>query len=166
MKKLLSRGVLPGMLVATSLLATACPPPASSTPVNWAFKATSVTVNDSQDEVRDPIFGACISLTGCSDEPYVLNVNFRVKIGVANSAQTFVTGSRSNAPSGVGAGSTSLRLYRTHTVPPGAVRALSSSVVSRIARSRSAAVATVIGRACNRNTRPPATAHSMSRASP
>ncbi|MFN8052365.1 MAG: hypothetical protein U0Q22_13045 [Acidimicrobiales bacterium] len=106
MKKFLTKLALPGILAATSLLATACPPPASSTPVNWAFKATQVTVNSSQDEVRDPIFGACISFTGCSDEPYVLNVNFRVKIGAAGSAQTFVTGSRDNAQGSMNPGQT------------------------------------------------------------
>lgn len=106
MKKFLTRLALPAVLASTSLLATACPPPASSTPVNWAFKATQVTVNSSQDEIRDPIFGACISLTGCSDEPYVLNVNFRVKLGAAGSAQTFVTGSRSYSQSSMGGGST------------------------------------------------------------
>ena len=105
MKKFLSKGMLAGMLAATSLLATACPPPAAPALSNWTFKATKVTVNDSQDAVYDPLFGLCISLSGCSDEPYVLNVNFRVKIGVANSAQGFVTGSRDNAVSSLGAGS-------------------------------------------------------------
>lgn len=105
MKKFASKGLLAGMLAATSLLATACPPPGGPVLNNVTFKATDVTVNDSQDAVYDPIFGLCISLTGCSDEPYVLNVNFRVKIGVANSAQGFVSGSRGNGPGGVGAGS-------------------------------------------------------------
>ncbi|MEZ5321853.1 MAG: hypothetical protein R2698_07245 [Microthrixaceae bacterium] len=105
MKKTVRRGVLVGVLATTSLLATACPaqPPES---VNFAFKATQVTVNSSQDEIRDPIFGTCISLTGCSDEPYVLMINFRVKIGEADSAQTWVTGSRSYSQSSMGAGST------------------------------------------------------------
>lgn len=94
MKKLLTKGMLPSMLILTSVLATACPPPTPPAAVNWSFQAASVTVNESQDEVRDPIFGACISLTGCTDEPYVLIVNFRVKLGVANSAQTWVTGQR------------------------------------------------------------------------
>lgn len=106
MSKFKTRGALAGLLATTAMIATACPPPASSTPVNWTFRATQVTVNSSQDEVRDPIFGACISLTGCSDEPYVLNVNFRVKIGVAGSAQTFVTGSRDNSLSSVDEGET------------------------------------------------------------
>jgi hypothetical protein len=107
MKKLLTRGMLSGIVASTALLATACPPPASSTPVTWTFKATQVTVNDSQDEVRDPIFGTCINfIGGCSDEPYIINVNFRTKIGVPNSTQTFISGGRGNGPGGVGAGST------------------------------------------------------------
>ena len=106
MRKHTTRAAFAGLLAGTAMLATACPPAASTTPVNWSFKATQVTVNSSQDEVRDPIFGACISLTGCSDEPYVLNVNFRVKIGVPGSAQTFVTGSRNNAQSSMSGGQT------------------------------------------------------------
>lgn len=106
MRKSTLRGALTGVLAATAMLATACPPPASANPVTWTFKATQVTVNSSQDEVRDPIFGACISLTGCSDEPYVLNINFRVKIGVPNSAQTWVSGSRSYSQGSMSAGQT------------------------------------------------------------
>jgi len=102
MKKFLSKGtLLAGVLAITSVVATACPPPASSTPVNWSFRATQVTVNSSQDETC--VLGVCVNT---NDEPYVLNVNFRVKFGQANSASTFVTGSRSNAQSSMGAGST------------------------------------------------------------
>jgi len=73
---------------------------------DWAFKGTSVTVNSSQDEVRDPIFGTCISFAGCKDEPYLLNIGFRVKIGQPGSAQTFVVNPRTDAPEDVGPGQT------------------------------------------------------------
>jgi len=98
MKKFLTKGVLSGMLASTALLATACPPAPGVVLNNPTFSATSVTVNNSQDEV------CVIICVNREDEPYVLNVNFRVKIGVPGSASTFVTGSRSNSLSGLGAG--------------------------------------------------------------
>jgi hypothetical protein len=100
MKKLFTRGAFAGVLASTAILATACPPPASSTPTNWSFQASQVTVNDSQDEVCVLV---CVNR---EDEPYVLSVNFRVKLGVPGSAQTWVTGNRSDSQSGMGAGST------------------------------------------------------------
>ena len=90
-------------------LAAACAPQAPDGGVaspNWAFKGTSVKVNSSQDAVYDPIFGACISFAGCKDEPYLLNIGFRVKIGVPNSAQTFVVNPRTDAPEDVAPGQT------------------------------------------------------------
>lgn len=86
-------------------VAAACtpqPPAAES----WTFRANSVTVHSSQDEVRDPVFGACISLFGCSDEPYSLNIGFRVKIGEEKSADVQVSNNRTDAPEGVGEGQT------------------------------------------------------------
>jgi len=103
MKKLLTKGVLPGMLLATSLLATACPPPTPPASENWAFRGTQVTVNESQDcllpRLPNP-FGAdpCTSFDE-TDETYTLSIGFRVKVGVANSAQTWVAGSRDNTTS-------------------------------------------------------------------
>lgn len=72
-------------LLATTMLASACTPetaPANPTTTK-TFKATSVTVNDAQDSVDCGFFDKC-------DEPGVLNVGFRVKLGVANSAVTNV----------------------------------------------------------------------------
>ena len=91
---------LVGVLGVMALAASCAPPPAPSAQT-WTFRGTNVTVNDSQDEVRDPLFGACISLAGCSDEPYLINIGFRVKIGVAGSAQTQVVNARSSAPQDV-----------------------------------------------------------------
>lgn len=87
---------------ALALVAAACTPPSSSD--KWEFKATKVTINDSQDEVRDPIFGWCVSLAGCEDEPYVINIATRVKIGKAGSASGFVVSSRAANPENVPAG--------------------------------------------------------------
>ena len=94
--------VVGAVALAVIGMTAACTPPAPVTK-NATFKATKVTVNSSQDAVRDPLFGACISLTGCSDEPYVEQVWFRVKIGVANSAQAGVV--KGSATSSLGDGS-------------------------------------------------------------
>ena len=48
--------VIVGMLAVTAV-AAACIPQAPA-PESWTFRANSVTVNDSQDEVRDPLFDA------------------------------------------------------------------------------------------------------------
>src|SRR4051794_21521399 len=108
MKKLRSKGaLLAGVLVITAVVATACPVPAPAPPtaVNWGFKATQVTVNEGQDEGYTdfpwPVGRQCTSLEGCQDEPYVLIVNFRVKFGVKGSAQTWVTGNRSDSHGGM-----------------------------------------------------------------
>ena len=92
-------------VVAVMALAASCAPAAAPAGESWTFKANSVKINDSQDELRDPIFGACIAIPNCEDEPYALQIGFRVKVGVANSAQVFVVNNRTDAPS-VGEGST------------------------------------------------------------
>lgn len=93
-------------VLAVMGMAAACAPPPAPVSESWTFRASQVTVNDSQDEVRDPIFGTCISFAGCSDEPYTLNIGFRVKIGVPNSAQTVVVNNRTSAPQSVCEGCT------------------------------------------------------------
>lgn len=95
---------LVGILAVMGVAAACAPPPAPATE-SWTFRATQVTINDSQDEIRDPFFGACIAIPNCDDEPYTLNIGFRVKIGQANSASAFVVNNRTDAPS-VGEGST------------------------------------------------------------
>lgn len=91
--------------VATMVLATACPPPTPPAVENWQFRATQVTVNEANDCIPDPIFGGCVIGTSFTDEAYVLQIGFRVKIGVPGSAQTFVAGSRDNS-TGVSQGNT------------------------------------------------------------
>ncbi|CAB5068165.1 MAG: hypothetical protein F2942_07490 [Actinobacteria bacterium] len=92
-------------VVAVMALAASCTPAAAPAGESWTFKANSVKINDSQDELRDPFFGACIAIPNCDDEPEPLQIGFRVKVGVPNSAQTFVVNNRGDAPS-VGEGST------------------------------------------------------------
>lgn len=92
-------------VVAVMALAASCAPAAAPAGESWTFKANSVKINDSQDELRDPFFGACIAIPNCDDEPEPLQIGFRVKVGVPNSAQTFVVNNRGDAPS-VGEGST------------------------------------------------------------
>ncbi|MEX0768172.1 MAG: hypothetical protein WD029_06850 [Microthrixaceae bacterium] len=102
-KRSITAGIV--AVVAVMALAASCAPMAAPATESWTFKANSVKINDSQDELRDPFFGACIAIPNCDDEPYALQIGFRVKIGVANSAQTFVVNNRTYAPS-VGEGST------------------------------------------------------------
>ncbi len=97
------------LALAVSILAimgmAACSTPSTSSE-SWTFRANSVTVNDSQDEVRG-LFGECIPLeilNGCKDEPYTLNIGFRVKIGKADSASAWVVNNRTDAPENVPAG--------------------------------------------------------------
>ena len=90
-------------VLAVMGVAAACVPPPTPANESWTFRATQVTVNDSQDEVR--VFGACANFN-CEDEPYTLNIGFRVKIGVPNSAQTVVVNNRTDAPENVGEGQT------------------------------------------------------------
>lgn len=81
-----------GLVATMAVVAAACAPTAPGggiASVNWKFKGTEVRIDDSQDEVR--LFGACVAIPNCDDEPFLLNVNFRVKIGVPGSAQTFVS---------------------------------------------------------------------------
>ena len=88
-------GVLALALVG---VATACMPP---TPGGRSvtFKADRVTVNDSQDETC--VLGICANR---SDEPFVFNIAFRVKIGVPGSAQAYLVGDRDNAVNSLSAG--------------------------------------------------------------
>jgi hypothetical protein len=92
-------------ILAVMGLAASCIPQ-TPTAESWTFRATSVKVNSSQDAVYDPLFGLCISFAGCSDEPYPLNIGFRVKIGVPGSAQAFVVNNRTDAPENVSPGQT------------------------------------------------------------
>ena len=92
-------------ILAVLGIAAACAPPAPPAVESWTFRADTVVINDSQDEIRDPIFGACIAIPNCDDEPYTLNIGFRVKIGQPGSADAFVVNNRTSAPS-YGEGST------------------------------------------------------------
>ncbi|MHB1139534.1 MAG: hypothetical protein ACYC2O_11300 [Microthrixaceae bacterium] len=91
------------MLGAIGLTAACAPqaPGGGVASADWAFKGTSVRVNDSQDSI-----GVCWPAILCQDEPYLLNIGFRVKIGVANSAQAFVINPRTSAPENVSEGQT------------------------------------------------------------
>lgn len=86
MRKLSVKGVLPGILLATSLLATACPgsPPYAGPPTaTRSFTANTVTVNSTNDNWN-------ITCLCTKDEPKVVHVGFRVKIGVPGSAAAVV----------------------------------------------------------------------------
>lgn len=86
-----------GMLAVMGLAASCAPPPAPAAQT-WTFRGTQVTVNKSQDETCVLI---CVNR---EDEPYLINIGFRVKIGVPGSAQTQVANARSSAHQNVPAG--------------------------------------------------------------
>ncbi len=97
-----ARLALVGIMATIGLTAMACAPstPGTTTPspINWSFKATSMTVNNSQDEVCALI---CVN---SNDEPYLLQVAFRVRIGQPGSADAWVV--KSDTLPGTGAGQT------------------------------------------------------------
>ncbi|UDY34806.1 hypothetical protein [Dermatobacter hominis] len=86
-----TRGVrfaLVGLVAAFAAVAAACAPAPSPgappAPINWSFKGTNMTVNNVQDEV-------CVLVcVNTSDEAYLLQVAFRVRIGEPGSAQAWV----------------------------------------------------------------------------
>lgn len=65
------------LLAGISLVAAACTPPAGPAPTNWKVRPVSVTVVNPED-------------TDAGDEPYVIQVGFRSKLGVAGSTQVTV----------------------------------------------------------------------------
>jgi hypothetical protein len=70
-----------GILAVMGIAASCAPPPPAA--VNWSFRGTNMTVNDVQDEV-------CVLIcVNTEDEPYLLQVAFKVTIGQANSAQAW-----------------------------------------------------------------------------
>lgn len=96
------RVVIAALLGSFALVAAACtPPPSGPGSANWKFEGTQVTVNDSQDETC--VLGIC---SNSSDEPYLIQIGWRVKIGVPNSASTFVVNARDFELSGMDAGDT------------------------------------------------------------
>lgn len=75
------KAALVGGLAATAMLASSC---VTETPsASKSFRATSVTVNSTND-------GWNLTCFCTKDEPKVINVGFRVKMGVANSASANV----------------------------------------------------------------------------
>jgi len=67
-------------------IAASCVPPAppAPKPIDWSFRGTGITVNNSQDET-------CIIIcVNREDEPYLIHVAFRVTIGKPGSASSWV----------------------------------------------------------------------------
>lgn len=90
-------------LMTLGVIAAACTPPAPTAVPQYNYKifADTVTINNSQDETC--VLGVCAN---SNDEAYVLQIAFKVTIGQANSAATWVTGHRDNATPSIGAGTT------------------------------------------------------------
>lgn len=72
--------------LAVGLVATACTPPSPPPVENWKFQATQLQVLNQTEYIN--VVGC--GLGNCYDEPYHINIWFRVKFGEANSAQTGV----------------------------------------------------------------------------
>ena len=96
-----TRSIMVGAVSVLALtgLTAACAPMTPAAARTVTFKADSVTVNDSQDETC--VLGICANR---SDEPYVFNIAWRVKVGVPNSASANLVGDRSNAVNSLSAG--------------------------------------------------------------
>lgn len=84
-------------IVAVISLTAACvpEPPAGET---WTFRAKSVRIDDMQD--------LYVPFLNTGDEPYLINIGFRVKLNQANSAQAWVINTNNTAPQQVSEGST------------------------------------------------------------
>ena len=87
------------VLGVLALLSTACTTPSTPNPnqpggSSFTFRATRAEVVSHNDSF----------LQGTRDEPFVYNVWFRVKLGVPNSAQVGVAGSRDSASMSLGNG--------------------------------------------------------------
>ena len=106
MKRARTRVAAISLLAAIGLVGAACVPPTGGgggpAPIDWSFKGTSVTVNNSQDETC--VLGICAN---SSDEPYLHQIAFKVTIGEPGSASAWRTGSRSNAINSLSAGQSS-----------------------------------------------------------
>lgn len=87
--RLLAAFAIFAVLGMTAACAPQSPGGGGPAPINWSFKGTSMTSIDSQDEVR--LFGACVAIPNCDDEPYLIQVAFRVTIGQPGSADAWVT---------------------------------------------------------------------------
>lgn len=84
MKRHFRAGAFIALLATTALVATACPPPTGGPPTaTRTFRANVVTVESSND--------GCFLVCPYKDEPKVIHVGFRAKVGVANSAQVQVS---------------------------------------------------------------------------
>lgn len=67
---------VPVLVVAAALVGSACAPPPA--PTDWTVRPVSVTVNDGEDNDG-------------GDEPYIVQVGFRSKLGVDNSTSTSIS---------------------------------------------------------------------------
>lgn len=84
-------------ILAAITLSAACTAeaPAGET---WTFRATSVRIDDMQD--------LYVPFLQTGDDPYLINIGFRVKFNQPGSAQAWVVNARSSAPTQVPEGST------------------------------------------------------------
>jgi hypothetical protein len=89
------------LVAVLGLVGAACTPPAP--PSNFTFRAEQVTVLQNNDpystvNVFGQLFCGIVEvLDGCYDEPYLINIWFKVTIGQPNSAQAGVVSTRADS---------------------------------------------------------------------
>lgn len=101
---------VPVLVVTAALVGTACAPPPA--PTDWTVRPVSVTVHDGEDNDG-------------GDEPYIIQVGFRSKVGVANSSSTSISSQcyRNRLPANNAAPDGT-----TVTIPPGSADVTFSGV--------------------------------------
>lgn len=92
------------LVTGVSLVGAACTPPPGPAPTNWKVRPVSITVHDGEDN-------------DAGDEPYVIQVGFRSKLGVANSSSAQIA---SQCYSGTIPGPDAAPDGTTVTIPAGA----------------------------------------------
>jgi hypothetical protein len=98
-----SIAIVVAALAGLSVVAASCTPPAGPPPRDWVVRPVSITVQDQED-------------TDAGDEPYVIQVGFRSKLGVAGSTDVDVA---SQCRSGALPANDAGRVGTTVAVPPG-----------------------------------------------
>jgi hypothetical protein len=87
------------LFVSATLLAVSCAPPTPPPPENWSVTAHTHT-NVVQNEFQDSSLARCpggniILVRNCWDEPYIIQIGFRVTYGVPDSATSWIVGTDS-----------------------------------------------------------------------
>jgi hypothetical protein len=94
---------LAAVVLAASVIAVSCVPPEPPPPQNWSVNAhthTNVVQNEFQESPGFPLYSPCpggniLLVRNCWDEPYILQIGWRVTYGIPGSTTTWVRGTDS-----------------------------------------------------------------------